>query len=856
MHRSKIFKISVLSASVIFACSSLAAEVDSTEEEDVERIQVRGFAASQERNLNIKRFSDTIVDAVTAEDVGKFPDQTVADSLARISGVQVERSDGESDRVSIRGTAPHLNLTLLNGQNVASATASTSILTPSRGFNYSLLPSEVIQTLEVHKSAQAKIDEGSLGGTVIVRTRKPLEMERNFLAVSARMAYQDTSNKTSPLLSGFYSWKDENEDFGFNFSAVYKENNIQRDSKFTRGLSRVVRDDMTYFAPAEARASRYESAQDLTTLTAAFQFAPTDSWSFIFNNLYSKVDQENFSVANGAYLIGSPNDIQFSNLAGSLITSGRVFPNANDGNWQKEALYTANYHLGGYQTRVHDLQATYKADNYTLSFQAGFTRAKGDIKDDQVEFQAAAEADFSIVGGDVSYRFDDTLMPADYNGLYTHRNLISNAQKESYFQADLNYALNGDWFTSIDAGVKYRAHNKTSGLFKVVWHPNDLGAARLNQFTNGSLIQDFFAQGNEQHALYQFNHAAWQQWTEDTTPLREYDHMEYAFDLTENIGNAYLQGNFSVDKLRGNIGVRYARTEQTSEGFDFWMQFPWAPESWIWTPVVVERSYDDILPSLNLNYSLADDLIVRFAAAKVISRPDYDLLTSRRGYRKTAFHNPPNPGFQGNPHLDPYRANQYDLSAEYYFTRASIVSIAYFYKDISSYIDEQYFPVMLPDEAGNLDEYNLRTPVNTEGGVNQGIELNLQHNFGNGFGVLANYTYANAKMNEEGKELPNNSRHTYNATVYYDQGDWSARISYNYRDRYYAGIIGEHRWYQSGYGQIDTNISYRINQNFTAMLQVVNLGDAKAKAEVGDDGVPFRINHFGRRVFAGVRATF
>lgn len=121
------------------------------------------------------------------------------------------------------------------------------------------------------------------------------------------------------------------------------------------------------------------------------------------------------------------------------------------------------------------------------------------------------------------------------------------------------------------------------------------------------------------------------------------------------------------------------------------------------------------------------------------------------------------------------------------------MSIAYFYKDIGSYIDEQYFPVMLPDEDNNLDEYNLRTPVNTKGGINQGIELNLQHNFGNGFGALANCTYADAKMSEEGKELSNNSHHTYNATAYYDEGDWSARISYNYRDRYYAGIIGEHR---------------------------------------------------------------
>ena len=156
----------VLSTSTsVYAADQLPDKKKATKE-DIEQIEVRSYAASVEKSINMKRFSNSVVDAVSAEDIGKFPDQTVADALQRIPGVQVEKDlGGESDRVSIRGTAPHLNITLLNGQNVASATASASITRPSRGFNYSLLPAEMVDTLEVYKSAEADIDEGSIGGT-------------------------------------------------------------------------------------------------------------------------------------------------------------------------------------------------------------------------------------------------------------------------------------------------------------------------------------------------------------------------------------------------------------------------------------------------------------------------------------------------------------------------------------------------------------------------------------------------------------------------------------------------------------------------------------------------------------------
>lgn len=858
MRKHNKILLAVQAALIAGALPALAQEQKQAEEKqaDVEVVEVKGFRGSVQKSLNIKRLSSTIVDAVSAEDIGKFPDQTVADAMSRITGVQVEKTDGESDKVSIRGTAPHLNLTLLNGQNVASATASTSILTPSRGFNYSLLPAEVVETLEVHKSAQAKVDEGSIGGTVIVKTRKPLSTDRNYLVLSARDAYQESSGEHSPLLSGFYSWKNDDSNFGLNIGAVYKDNSIRRDRQTTAGFVEAQIDDKTFLAPSQIRASRYESDKDLNTFTATFEYAATDDLKLTFNNLFSSVDVSNKQVANGAYVVGSVNDITNAQIVGDTIVSGQVQPNEADVNWAKEVLYSAGSHDGSYDTQVHDLHIEYRGDNYTWTTQLGHTRAEGDIQDDQVEFQSSALVGFDVSNGQMHYDLPDDLTPAGYGGLYTHRNLISNAQKESYIQTDVNWLLDSEWLRSVDFGVKYRDHSKTSGLYKVVWHPDDVGAMTLADFTDGALVDDFMGEGREQSDLYQFRYDNWDQWTENTKPLREYDHMQYGFDLTEKTTSAYVQGNFAFDKLSGNLGVRYARTDQRSEGVDFWMKYSWDPASWTWIPVIVERDYSDFLPSLNLNYQLDDDVIIRFAAAKVMSRPDYDLLTSRRGYRKSAWSNPKNPGFQGNPYLDPYRATQYDISAEYYFTKSSILSVAFFYKDISTYIDEQYFPVMLPDDEDNVDEYNLKTPVNSDGGVNQGIEVNIQHDFDNGFGVLANYTYADADMDEEGKELPNNSENTYNATAYYEKGDISLRLSYNYRGSYYAGVIGDMRWYQKGYGQLDANISYNLNDNVTLLLQGVNLSDSKQEADLGDDNRPYFINHYGRRLFAGVQMKF
>ena len=188
-------------------------------EQKVEVIEVRGIRASQQANLNAKRFSDTILDVVTAEDIGKFPDKNVAESLQRVPGVTIQRQFGEGAGVSIRGSGQDLTLTTLNGQNVAST--GWFVLEPARrSFNYELLPSELVGNLEVYKASQADLNEGGIGGTVVVNTRKPLDLDANTAYFSVEGSYQSDSEALDPQASGMYSWKNADETIGALVSVV------------------------------------------------------------------------------------------------------------------------------------------------------------------------------------------------------------------------------------------------------------------------------------------------------------------------------------------------------------------------------------------------------------------------------------------------------------------------------------------------------------------------------------------------------------------------------------------------------------------------------------------------------------
>src|SRR5262245_26689816 len=226
-------KSSLIAAAVSLALAKAAA-ADSPDAatnptaDEIETVLVTGIRASLRESLEVKRSSQAVVEVLTSEDVGKFPDKNVAEALQRVSGVSISREFGEGERVSIRGTAPNLNRTQLNGHSMATADWFVlDQLAATRSFNYLMLPTEVIGQTEVIKGSQADIEEGGIGGTVNIKTRNPLDLPSTTFSASLQGAYTELADSTDPQATALFSWKNEAESVGILLAGIYQERNIR-----------------------------------------------------------------------------------------------------------------------------------------------------------------------------------------------------------------------------------------------------------------------------------------------------------------------------------------------------------------------------------------------------------------------------------------------------------------------------------------------------------------------------------------------------------------------------------------------------------------------------------------------------
>ncbi len=885
----------------------------------IEEIQVIGYRDSLKRNLSIKRGSDTIVDAISAEDVGQFPDLNIADALQRITGVQVEKDerDGEGVRISIRGTPSHLNLAFLNNQQIASATASNRRTElRDRSFNYYLLPTEILDTVEVYKTPEANIDEGSMGGTVIVRTRKPLDAEANSGAVQARWFRFDNADENEPYISGLYSWKNEAETFGINAAFVSRDSATLMDSKRnTAGYFGYIpydaNDGQSARSPARVGNNRYTADRSLQTPFVTLQFAPSDDLDITLTALNSVTETE----SQGIYSFGFTIQGLFGRLAaqpaypmtelgfsdGTVVSAS--LPNCcTTVNWGS-AVYDTGFYEDEVETTAFELETTLERDTYSVTVQAGHSFADGLAIDKAAQFYAPSTLGFDISSGIMEWTHDADLTPDDYRFWYSHINTIRNDSDSTFVQADGKIELNNDFFSSIEAGVKYREYNKGASRVK----RDFVEEGTLAQFA-GPLLTGFNV-GNAPMQLYRFNVGDFERWQNSQPEVAGTGNSSWTdpndrFDVSEDVVAAYLKVNFDTGDFRGNAGLRLVRTSTTAEASQYTGRNFNAERRNAIRPVVTENDYTEILPSLNLSYVGFEDVVLRFAAAEVMARPNYVSIapfeTRNCGSRGCT-------GFEGNPDLDPYRASQFDISAEWYFADTSYLALALFHKDVKSFIDIEsftatriYWTEVNGMEVEQSREFALERPINGEGLTIQGFELSYQQEIGLGFGVQANYTYSDADLTQteaqmdKGQEpvLFGHSEDTWNLSLYYQRYGLTARLSYTFRSEYASnhlqgasvltstqaaagtpggvgnelgfglgvsrGLIG----YKGDFGQFDFNASYHITDNIEALFQVINLGDeeiewyASREDHTADQGRPIGLYNHGRRFALGVNVKF
>ncbi|MBN6149611.1 TonB-dependent receptor [Xanthomonas sp. AmX2] len=826
-----------------------AASAESKNVQELDTITVTGYRASLEKSQTVKRSANSIVDAISAEDIGKFPDTNAAESLSHLPGISVDRQFGEGEKVSINGTDPALNRVLLNGQTIASGDwGGNPTDTSGRTFNYTLLSPEIIGLMEVYKTPEARIDEGSIGGTVIVHTRKPLDLPKNTIRGSVGYNYNDRSEEGNPRGSALWSWKNDEETFGALISATHDKQDLARAGieffGYTTGAnipgSATITGDggnvTTAKVPAGINSAFFQQTRERSGLQGALQWKPNEQNEFNLTGLYIKGKYNNFSESR--YVCPAcNNDLQkvtSANVENGYVTSGTVSDGAAG---QPYAQLDTNYRQSEVTTKSLNLRHDWYGDKWVFTSQAGTTKATGGKSPEYLMKFLLQDGgyDFAYDGSHTTVNYADGSaanwgLPSTPAGLAAGSTDASAMQaggiyyakstdEEQYFQFDASRDLDWGMLNKLQVGYKYINHE--NGVDARGNRINTTGAVSLTDFSPGTtpsgLYDGLGASGDLTNwSTANLNSVIAYLRSQPQGPYR----IDYgsSFNVKEITSNLYAQLNFESGKWRGNLGLRYVDTKDKSL---YWQSNDGGST---YNQVQQTKQYYKPLPSFNVAYDLDDNKVLRFSAAKVMARPRYGDLAGSFTINST---NGNLTASGGNPDLEPYESTNYDLAAEWYFAPSSMLAAEVFYRDISSYIVTTTTQQQLTDAVTGVSGlYTVSSPINASDAKVKGASLNYQQAFGYGFGLQANYTYAESS-GSDGLNLPYLSRNTYNVIPYWENGPWMVRVNYSYRSKYFTQIGRlNSNIFTDEYKQLDLTASYEINDWMSVSLSATNLLDS------------------------------
>jgi len=964
----------LLSAGAAVAQTS-GAGAPATSDDTVEAVVVTGFRNSLAQALNVKRSSAAAVDAIYAEDMAKFPDLNLSESIQRIPGVAISRDAGEGRQISVRGLGAQFTRVRINGMEALTTSGGTDAsggTNRSRSFDFNVFASDLFNRITVQKTASAETEEGSLGATVDLNTAHPFDKRGFNFAVSGKYGYNDQAKKASPRVAALISntWRDDT--IGALFSVAYSQRDLLDEGTSTvrwqtgtatspgfrsvRGVTCATNAAACAEAngavhPRIPRFDWYHTTQDRLGMTGSLQWAPDDKTLVSFDVLYADFKGkrnedflETFTPQTaGACTATSPASCginQVDVLDYTISTPRSNFPVMTKGTFNNIDLKTEQRHDElETEFRQFTLAGEHQfTDKLKVKGVLGFSKStfanpvQNTVQWDQYNVQGYS---WDYSGGDtypvIKYGTGDTVN-ADAWTLAEIR-MVQGYVDNSYKTAQFDVAY--DWSDNfkLKGGLSYKAYNTDSTAFS----RTNGTSANINPITSTDLRSvprstygetiDFSSL-----SLPAGNVSSWI--TPDLRKAISALHMDdvnygkavtttpgtvwrspfgnecfttgcglyhlgreaslgsnYAIDEWDTIG--YVQGDFNFDlwnvPVRGDVGVRYVQTRQKALGYGVVPSTVSGVNYQTISATTATRSYDDVLPALNLVVEPREDLLLRFGAAKVMSRPNLGSLTPgvniSTGSNKTVT--------SGNPFLNPFRAKTVDAAVEWYFQPGALLSAAFFYKDISTFVQSYTSPLStfdqnpfgLPDSAAvaacgttpgcspSLPVWQFSTSVNTPGGPLKGFELNYQQPFTflpapfDKFGFLGNYTHVTSEVTYLSSTgavtavgpLTNLSKNSYNATLYFENKKVSSRVSAAYRSKYLTQIPGRNGSDVEGTKgtlNIDASLTYTWNKHLAFTLEAVNLTNEVQDQYYDSSQLVSFYHETGREFFAGFRYTF
>jgi iron complex outermembrane receptor protein len=876
--------------------------------EGLEEIIVSGIRYANELSLETKRAATSVVEVVSAEDIGKMPDKNVADSLSRVPGVTVSSAGAneggfdENDRISMRGTNPSLTQTLLNGHNVASGDWFVLNQTGQvgRSVSYTLLPSELVQQIVVHKSSEASLVEGGVAGSVDIITRKPLDFDEQLtFGLSAGAVYAELPDETDPQLSGLFNWKNDDGTFGVLVQGFLEERHLRRDGVELLGYRTIAPGSVIAISnpdlsgveyPHLIGAALFEQERKRTGGLVDIEFRPNDDLMIDVQYFMSELDATNY---NRNFLL-RPRDI-LSEGAGTAPDPGYVIRNGTlvEASWTGPATPSSGIYDQisrpdeKAKSNYGSLAASYRfSDALTLSGQIGTSEGHGETPAQDVSETVTpagtgggyqlhgigSAPDFNFGTADTSSPFPGG-NPVPFGWIFGSQ-FVDVEDQEDWAQIDADYAIDNRAWTNLRFGVRYNKHERD--LLSVIGQgplaPPQDPANYPTTFQNypsdfntfgGSFPTNFWYWSPSQLATYNGPGFV----NRDPVQRLEWPAM---YEVEENNSAAYVQADFKGSNWSGNIGLRYVRTEEDIVTFvEAQDTDPEAILGSAFGPfkrVPVDHTYEDWLPSANLKWDLTEDLVARFAAAMTMTRPDYSALAG-----SVALGAPPatldeiGSGSGGNPDLEPIRSTNYDIGLEWYFAENSLLAATLFYMDLDNYVgfgtERRTFLTFsenFPDGA-NL-QYDLTVPVNAAGRV-QGFELAYQQAITDNFGFSANYTYADGEQTSlvpagGDDRLVGTSEDTYNLGAYYETERFYARVNYTYRSAFFSGLDRNTAFSQDDIDTLSASLGFIFNENYTISLDGQNLNDPTLKYYARNEDQPRAFYKNGAQYYLNLRVKF
>jgi iron complex outermembrane receptor protein len=882
-----------------------------TDQSDAPGIVVTGVRASLQSAERIKRNAPQIVDSIVAEDIGKLPDRNIAEALQRISGIQIQRQYGEGSSVQIRGLTQVR--TELNGRDIFTAgTGGGDSTSPPGTLSLEDVPSELLAGIDVYKNPSSDLIEDQLSGTINLRTRKPFDFDGFKISAAVGNTYYDLVKTSKPSGSLLVSdrWDTGIGEIGVLLSASYQKTAFRQDTISTEPFNTL--DTSVNAAGVPNTPADYAAAQSLgrlgqtTTLAhgtgigevygdrrrfgldASVQWKPSETLEFtgeIFRNDYK------FRFDDYSYF-AEPNGTQMSPVPGAAFTFA---PNGDvrSGTYQNIAL-AANTSLETRHsiTTDYSLNAKWKPTPH-LTVTADLQYIDSTTKDERSIIGLNGSGDGTLVqnitGSAPAFSIttpEGATNASSYNAAFYLDDLNHARAKDKSGRIDAEYQFDDGILKSIKGGFRYsdrsNAVSDTGYRYTQLSSvPTDLEVVSLDDFFRGS--ESVPSQGLFFSRNTTLNYAATLSTLGIASAVPYLPSGTSAQSQTTYAG--YLAAFFKFDQLPvpidGNVGVRYVRTQESTMGYYQQTDLVTAPDgtqsSGNTTASLVDfkSSYGSWLPSLNLRAHLTDNLQLRFAASKNISRPTLDQLNPALTITEPgrAQINQEHDTTGGNPTLKPMKSTNLDVSAEWYFSRTGSLTAAGFYKDIKNYIQTGISNRNVTFTDGVTATYNVTSYSNAADAKVKGVEVAYQQFFDflpgvlKGLGVQANVTYVDSKAPSPATEGPVHdvtleglSKYNYNLIGIYQKGKISARVAYNWRSKFLLTTSGNGSGnlpvFEKAFGQLDASVTYDVTPHFSLTVQGVNLANTMTSTYYGLETRPRDAILNDRQISGVARITF